>query len=123
MKKWLEDASLTSWSCFFSEFYLSNNRGVLLGMAPSALVDGFSPFVRFFSFFFFRCVRISIRGLVRRSVGPLVGPSVMLSSKSLKNGLIRILNALDSAGQGEKRDEEEGVTRRKERGLDRKKKS
>ena len=38
----------------------------------------------------------------------------MLSSKSMKNGLLRILNDLDSAGRGEKRDEEEGGTRRKE---------
>ena len=30
----------------------------------------------------------------------------MLSSKSLKNGLLRILNVLDSAGRGKKRDEE-----------------
>ena len=47
----------------------------------------------------FRCVRISIRGLVRRSVGRSVGRSVMLSSKSMKNRLLRILNDLDSAGQ------------------------
>ena len=50
----------------------------------------------------FRCVRISIRGLVRRSVGrsvgPLVGWSVMLLSKSMKNGFLGILNDLDSAG-------------------------
>ena len=32
----------------------------------------------------------------------------MLSSKSMKNGLLRILNAIDSAGQGKKRDEKEG---------------
>ena len=38
--------------------------------------------------------------LVGRSVRRLVGPSVMLSSKSLKNGLLRILNDLDSAGRG-----------------------
>ena len=49
-------------------------------------------------------------------VGPLVGRSVMLSSKSLKNGLLRILNILDSAGRGKKegrgkRDEEGGVRR------------
>ena len=35
----------------------------------------------------------------------------MLSSKSMKNGLLRILNDLDSAGRGKKRDEEEGGTR------------
>ena len=34
-------------------------------------------------------------------VGPLVGPSVMLSSKSLKNGLFQILNDSDIAGQEE----------------------
>ena len=38
----------------------------------------------------------------------------MLSSKSMKNGLLRILNDLDSAGRGKKRDEEEEMTRRKE---------
>ena len=32
----------------------------------------------------------------------------------MKNGLSRILNDLDSAGRGRKRDEEEGGTRRKE---------
>ena len=47
-------------------------------------------------------------------VGRLVRRSVMLSSKSMKNGLLRILNDLDSAGRGKKRDEEEGGTRRKE---------
>ena len=33
----------------------------------------------------------------------------MLSSKSLKNGLLRILNDLDCAGRGKKRDEEGGT--------------
>ena len=33
----------------------------------------------------------------------------MLSSKSLKNGLSRILDDLDSAGRGKKRDEEGGT--------------
>ena len=47
-------------------------------------------------------------------VGPSVRPSVMLSSKSMKNGLLRILNVIDNAGRGKKRDEEEGGTRRKE---------
>ena len=51
---------------------------------------------------------------VRPLVGRLVRPSVMLSSKSMKNGLLRILNDLDSAGRGGRRDEEEGGTRRKE---------
>ena len=52
---------------------------------------------------------------VGRSVGPSVGPVlVMLSSKSMKNRLFRILNDLDSAGRGKKRDKEEGGTRRKE---------
>ena len=32
----------------------------------------------------------------------------------MKNGLLRILNDLDSAGRGGRRDEEEGGTRRKE---------
>ena len=39
---------------------------------------------------------------------------MMRSSKSMKNGFIRILNDLDSAGRGKKRDEEEGGTRRRE---------
>ena len=38
----------------------------------------------------------------------------MLSSKLMKNGLLRVLNDLDSAGRGKKRDEEEGGMRRKE---------
>ena len=38
----------------------------------------------------------------------------MLSSKLLKNGLLQILNDLDSAGRGGRRDEEEGGMRRKE---------
>ena len=63
-----------------------------------------------------RCVRISIKGLVRRSVGRSVRPLVMLSSKSMKNGLLRILNDQDSAGLGKKWDEEEGGVRRKEGG-------
>ena len=33
----------------------------------------------------------------------------MLSSKTLKNGLLRILNGLDSAGRGKKRGEEGGT--------------
>ena len=58
---------------------------------------------------------------VRRLVGPSVRPSVMLLSKSMKNGLIRILDDLDSAGLGKKRDggrrgEEEGGTGMKEGG-------
>ena len=53
---------------------------------------------------------MSVRPLVGRSVGP----SVTLSSKSIKTGLLRILNDLDSAGRGRKRDVEEGGTRRKE---------
>ena len=48
------------------------------------------------------------------SVGRLVGWSVMLSSKSLKNGLLQILNDLDSAGRGKNRGEEEGGMRRRE---------
>ena len=58
--------------------------------------------------------RDSLRGCVRPSVRRPVGPSVMLSSKSMKNGLVRILNDLDSAGRGERRDKEKGGTRRKE---------
>ncbi len=38
----------------------------------------------------------------------------MLSSKLMKNGLLRILNDLDSAGRGKKRDEEERGMRRKD---------
>ena len=44
---------------------------------------------------------------VGRSVGRFVGWSVMLSSKSMKNGLLRILNDLDTAGREKNRDEEE----------------
>ena len=62
------------------------------------------------NYYLFRCVHITIRGLVGRSVGWLV----MLSSKLMKNGLLRILNELVSAGRGGRRDEEEGGTRRKE---------
>ena len=47
-------------------------------------------------------------------VGRLVGPSVMLSSKSLKNGLLRILNDLDSAGRGKKRGKEGGTRGRRD---------
>ena len=57
---------------------------------------------------------------VGRLVDPSVGRSVMLLSKLMKNGLLRILNDLDSAGLGKKRDggrrgEEEGGTGMKER--------
>ena len=44
----------------------------------------------------------------------------MLSSKSIENGILRILSELDSAGRGKKegrggrRDEEEGGMRRKD---------
>ena len=55
----------------------------------------------------------SIRPSVRRSVGPLVGWSVMLSSKSIKDRLLQILDDLDSAGRGGGRDEEEGGTGKK----------
>ena len=47
-------------------------------------------------------------------VRPSVGRLVMLSSKSMKNGLLRVLNDLNSAGRGKKGDEEEVGTRRKE---------
>ena len=39
----------------------------------------------------------------------------MLLSKSIKNGLLLILNDLDSAGRGKKRDEEEEKGRREGR--------
>ena len=39
---------------------------------------------------------------VRLSVGQSVGRSVMLSSKSRKNGPLRIVDDLDSAGRGKK---------------------
>ena len=58
------------------------------------------------------------------SVRPLVGPSVMLSSKSMKNGLLRVVNDLvlhvekDGARrkerQGGRRDQEGGWTGRKD---------
>ena len=70
---------------------------------------------KFDGLWFLKCVRISIRGLVCRLVGRSVGWLVsMLLSKLMKNGLLWILNDLDSAGRGRKRDEEEGGTRRKE---------
>ena len=50
------------------------------------------------------------------SVGCSVRPSIMLLSKSMKNGLIRILKCLDSAEQGKKREEEEGGRRRRKEG-------
>ena len=58
---------------------------------------------------------LSVGGLV----GRLVGPSVTLSSKLMKNGFLRILNGLEGAGRGGvrdrgKRDKEEGGMRRKE---------
>ena len=63
--------------------------------------------------------RISIRGLVRPSIGPsvgrLVGRSVTLSSKSMKNGHLRVLNDSDSAGRGRKRDKEGRGGRRDEK--------
>ena len=60
--------------------------------------------------------RISIRGLVRPLVRPLVGWSVCRSVTllSIKNGHLRILNDLDNAGRGGRRDEGEGGARRKE---------
>ena len=39
---------------------------------------------------------------------------MMLSSRSMKNGLSRILNDFDNAGRGGRRDEEKGGTGRKE---------
>ena len=48
-------------------------------------------------------------------VGWLVGWSVMLSSNQAKNVILRILNDLESAGRGGRRDGEEGGTGRKER--------
>ncbi len=49
---------------------------------------------------------ISIRGLVHPSVGPLnrwlVGRSVTLLSKSMKNGILGNLNDVDSAGRKRK---------------------
>ena len=63
----------------------------------------------------------SVRPFVRWSVGF----SILLSSKSMKNELLRILNDLDSAGGGRRRDKEEGGTRRdeEERGMRRVKKN
>ena len=58
---------------------------------------------------------ISIRGFVRPSVGRLIRPLFdNVFVKLGKNGFLRILNNLDSAGRGGKRDELEGATRRKE---------
>ena len=52
--------------------------------------------------------------MVGRSFGWSVRRSVMLLSRSMKNGLLRILNDLEGTGRGRKRDVEEGETRRKE---------
>ena len=64
--------------------------------------------------------------LYKRSC-PLVGRSVrwsvMLSSKSLKNGLLRILNDLDSAETRKKRDEEGGTRGRWDEESEKMKKS
>ena len=57
---------------------------------------------------------MSVRRLVGPLVGWLVGWSVTLSSKSMKNGLLRILNDSYSSGREGKRDKEERGTRRKE---------
>ncbi len=54
------------------------------------------------------------RTCVGWSFGTLVGFSATLLSKSMKNGLLRILSDLDSPSRGRKRDEVEGGTRRKE---------
>ena len=63
-------------------------------------VDEIDEFFFLFFHFLFRCVRISIRELVRWSVRPSVGRSVMLSSKSMKSELLRILTDLNSADGG-----------------------
>ena len=57
-------------------------------------------------------IRANVGWLVGWSVSWSVGRSVMLSSKSMKNRLLRILNDLDSAGRGGRRDEEERGGRR-----------
>ena len=51
-------------------------------------------------------------------IGWLVGPSVIRSSKSMKNRLLRILNDLDSAGRGRRKEarEEGGMGRKEGRG-------
>ena len=49
------------------------------------------------------------------SVGPSVGTQYFkINEKSMKNGLLLILNDLDNAGRGRTRDEKEGGMRRKE---------
>ena len=72
------------------------------------------------------CISITIRGLVPWSVGRSVGRFVMLSSNLVKNGILKILNDLDSTrvkegeeggtkkkkGRGVRKDMEEGGTRR-----------
>ena len=71
----------------------------------------------------FECVRISIKGVVSRSIGPSfrrsVGRSVGNAFVKFYEKWIRILNDLHSAGRGRegrggRRNEEEGGTRRKE---------
>ena len=55
--------------------------------ANDASFSDFFIFHFFSNFFIFRCVRISIRGLVRRSVGRLVGWSV---GPSVRNAFVKI---------------------------------
>ena len=63
--------------------------------------------------FLFERFQKSIFLFLDASVGWSIGPSVKLSSKSMKNGLLRIPNDFDNAGRGRMREEEEGGTRRK----------
>ena len=88
---------------------------VMFLVLPDNIQEEKSSFFNFQYTFVFRCVRISIRGLVRRSVGWLVGPSVRNAFVKIdEKWTLRILNDLGSAGQGKKRDKEAGGTRRKE---------
>ena len=84
----------------------NKSKGMTLGTGGDADQELYAIFF-IFVFVLIRCVRISKRDLDRRSVHPFVHLLVMLSSKSLKNGLLRILNDTDSAGRGKERDEEE----------------
>ena len=60
--------------------------------------------------------RISIRGLVRSSVGWSVRWLVRHAFVKIdENGLLRCLNDLVNAGRGGRREEEEGATKRMER--------
>ena len=76
----LKTAQLSRWRNKVSSFRLRKLENVepFCGI-ENPLLKNYAQQRRKHCFSVFRCVRISIRGLVRRSVGWSVGPSVMLS--------------------------------------------